>query len=59
MFYNKLIIYIKNMYKEKTGGLTCSIAYGNTFKELLFSMKLAKMEKDSIRGIKINEQESL
>ena len=47
------------MYKEKTGGLTCSIAYGNTFKELLFSVKLAKMEKDSIRGIKINEQEIL
>ena len=47
------------MYKEKTGGLTCSISYVNTFKELLFSVKLAKMEKDSIRGIKINEQESL
>lgn len=49
------LISIKNMYKEKTDGLTCSIAYANTFKELLFSMKLAKMEKDSIRGIKINE----
>lgn len=49
------LIRIKNLYKEKTDGLTCSIAYGNTFKELLFSMKLAKMEKDSIRGIKINE----
>ena len=58
-FSKEDLIYIKNMYKEKTGGLTCSIAYGNTFKELLFSMKLAKMEKDSIRGIKINEQESL
>lgn len=49
------LIMIKNIYKEKTDGLTCSIAYANTFKELLFSMKLAKMEKDSIRGIKINE----
>lgn len=36
---------IKKIYKEITGTLTCSIAYGNTFKELLFSMKLAKMEK--------------
>lgn len=49
------LLHIKKIYNEKTDGLTCSIAYGNTFKELLFSMKLAKMEKDSIRGIKINE----
>lgn len=53
------LIKIKNLYIEKTDGLTCSIAYGNTFKELLFSMKLAKMEKNSIRGIKINENSDI
>lgn len=42
---------MKKIYTEKSGGVTCSIGYGNTFREVLFSMKLAKMEKDSIRGI--------
>ena len=53
------LIYMKNLYNEKTNGLTCSIAYAKTFKELLFSMKLAKMQKNSIKGIRINEQNSI
>ena len=46
---------MKRIYTEKSGGLTCSIGYGNSFREVLFSMKLAKMEKDSIRGIEFCE----
>lgn len=44
---------MKEIYYEKSGGMTCSIAYGKTFKEVLFSMKLAKTEKNSIKGISI------
>lgn len=58
-FSNEELLKLKALYKEKTDGLTCSIAYGNTFKELLFSMKLAKMEKNTIRGIKITENSQI
>lgn len=49
------LVKIKEIYFEKTGGMTCSVAYGNDFKEVLFSMKLAKMEKNAIKGITIIE----
>lgn len=44
---------MQNIYKSETKGLTCSIGYGKTFKELLFSMKLAKMKRNDIQGIEI------
>lgn len=50
------LIKMKEIYFEKSGGMTCSVAYGNDFKEVLFSMKLAKMEKDTIKGISIIEK---
>ena len=41
------------LYNEKSNGMTCSIGYGDTLKEILFSMKIAKIEKNSIRGYRI------
>lgn len=49
------LVKMKGIYFEKSGGMTCSLAYGNDFKEVLFSMKLAKMEKNTIKGISIIE----
>ena len=51
------LVRMKEIYFEKSGGMTCSVAYGNDFKEVLFSMKLAKMEKNTIKGISIIETE--
>lgn len=50
------LVKMKEIYFEKSGGMTCSIAYGRNFKEVLFSMKLAKIEKNSIKGISIVER---
>jgi hypothetical protein len=47
---------IKQLYFDSAHGYTCSIAYAKTFRELLFSMKFAKMEKNTIRGIEIVSQ---
>ena len=44
---------MKEIYCMKSKGLSCSIAYGKDFREVLFSMKLAKMEKNTIKGISI------
>lgn len=44
-----------DLYQNKTEGMTCSIGYGNTLKETLFSMKISKIKKNSIRGYKIQE----
>lgn len=41
------------LYNEKSDGMTCSIGYGDTLKETLFSMKISKIEKNSIRGYRI------
>ncbi len=49
------LVKMKEIYFEKSDGMTCSIAYGKDFKEVLFSMKLAKMEKNTIKGISIIE----
>lgn len=50
---------IKDIYREKSGGMTCSVAYGENFKDVLFSMKLAKIEKNSIKGISIVENNEI
>lgn len=44
-----------SLYREKTDGMTCSIGYGNTLKETLFSMKISKIDKNSIRGYTIQK----
>lgn len=44
---------MKEIYCAKSNGVSCSIAYGKDFREVLFSMKLAKMEKNTIKGISI------
>lgn len=44
------------IYNDNSGGLTCSIGYGRSLKEVLISMKFAKIEKNSIRGISINKK---
>lgn len=50
------LIYMKDLYFEKSN-MTCSIAYGESLREVLISMKIAKMTKNSIRGISIKENE--
>lgn len=42
---------MKDIYFKHSKGVSCSIAYGKDFKEVLFSMKLAKLEKNTIKGI--------
>jgi len=46
---------IQEIYKEKTSGLTCSIGYGKSFREVYLALKLAKMEpgKNSIVGVEL------
>ena len=46
-------IYNQATNDKETGSLTCSIGYGKTPREALFAMKLAKIEKNSIKGIEI------
>ncbi len=44
---------LQELYKSKTSGLTCSIGYGKSFREVYFALKLAKLElgKNSIVGV--------
>lgn len=42
---------MKNIYYHHSGNMTCSIAYGKKFNEVLYSMKIAKIERNSIKGI--------
>ena len=42
---------MKDIYFKHSKCVSCSIAYGKDFKEVLFSMKLAKLEKNTIKGI--------
>lgn len=44
------------IYSDNSGGLTCSIGYGKSLKEVLIAMKFAKIEKNSIKGISINKK---
>lgn len=46
---------MQGMYQDITSGLTCSIGYGRSFKEVYLALKLAKAEpgKNSIVGIEI------
>ena len=44
---------MKKLYKKKTEGETCSIAYGSSVREVLLAMKMAKIQRDSIRGISL------
>lgn len=48
---------MKEIYFEHSKGISCSIAYGKDFKEVLLSMKLAKMEKNTIKGISLKMNE--
>ena len=47
---------MKDIYYEHSKGISCSIAYGKDFKEVLLSMKLAKMEKNTIKGISLKKE---
>lgn len=47
--------YMKKLYEEKTGGETCSIAYGSSVREVLLAMKMAKIQRNSIRGISLSD----
>ncbi len=44
---------LQQIYQTKTSGLTCSIGYGKSFREVHLALKLAKLEpgKNSIVGI--------
>lgn len=44
---------MKQIYNMESRGCTCSIAYGSTFKEVFFAMKIAKCEKNTIKGVTI------
>jgi len=46
---------MKKLYEEKTGGETCSIAYGSSVREVLLAMKMAKIQRNSIRGISLSD----
>lgn len=47
--------YMKTLYKEKTDGETCSIAFGSSVREVLLAMKMAKIQRNSIRGISLTD----
>jgi len=47
---------MKNIYFEHSKGISCSIAYGKDFREVLLSMKLAKMEKNTIKGVSFTSE---
>lgn len=47
--------HMKKLYEEKTGGETCSIAYGSSVREALLAMKMAKIQRNSIRGISLSD----
>jgi hypothetical protein len=49
------LVELKELYTEKSNGLTCSIGYGKSFREVYIAMKLAKAEpgKNSIVGIEL------
>lgn len=46
--------YMKDIYKKETGGLTCSIGFGESLHEVYLALKLAKSQpgKNSITGIR-------
>ncbi len=46
---------LQQMYQKKTSGLTCSIGYGKSFREVYLALKLAKLEpgKNSIVGVEL------
>ena|SRR5947209_1363920 len=46
---------LKQIYQQKTSGLTCSIEYGKSFREVYLALKLAKLEsgKNSIVGVEL------
>jgi len=47
---------LKNIYKEETKGLTCSIGYGLSLRDTYMALKLAKAnaQKNMIKGIYLN-----
>lgn len=49
LFKGKFCLYdleaVKDIYFEHSKGISCSIAYGKDFREVLLFVKLAKMEK--------------
>lgn len=49
---------MSQIYKDISGGLTCSIGYGKSLKEVLLAMKFAKIEKNAIKGIVISKYEN-
>ena len=54
--YDEPILHeLKQIYQQKTAGLTCSIGYGRSFREVYLALKLAKMEsgKNSIVGVEL------
>ena len=54
-FTREELEYMKMLYEEKTGGETCSIAYGSSVREVLLAMKMAKIQRNSIRGIFLSD----
>lgn len=55
-FDQAIIQSIQQKYQEVTMGLTCSIGYGRSFREVYLALKLAKTEpgKNSIVGIELH-----
>ncbi len=54
-FCQAIIESIQQKYREITNGMTCSIGYGRSFREVYLALKLAKTEpgKNSIVGIEL------
>lgn len=52
-FDESVLRLLQEMYQAKASGLTCSIGYGKSFREVHLALKLAKLEpgKNSIVGI--------
>lgn len=46
--------HMKQIYTQRSQGITCSIAYGNSFREVFLAMKLAKTQHDTISGLSIS-----
>jgi minimal CRISPR polymerase domain len=54
--FNESVLYtLQKMYEKATSGMTCSIGFGRSFKEVYLALKLAKVEpgKNSIMGIEL------
>lgn len=54
-FTGEELEHMKKFYEEKTGGETCSIAYGSSVREVLLAMKMAKIHRNSIIGISLSD----